>query len=253
MKRSGPRRRRHPIIAIDTLAHKEALAREFDATHFVLADGDVPAKIRSIVPYSDTADMGRSQPAGRLGVRVQQPSGRAAYRHRLARVGRPAVIVGVPAQGTEISVPVNPMGLDRRIMGVRYGDRAPADIPLIIGLYQQDRFKLDEMVTRTYPLEDWEQEARHARQRAWRVGALFERTPSLETEHDRRATFRRMGEAQADYGQCASLRNEIRDEFDRILRLLREIDGISIGSEISRLDLAADSGAHRRGPTPRPW
>ena len=31
------------------------------------------------------------------------------------------------------------------------------DIPLIIGLYQQDRFKLDEMITRTYPLEDWEQ------------------------------------------------------------------------------------------------
>ena len=73
--------------------------------------------------------------------------------------GGTAVIVGVPAQGTEISVPVNPMvHLDRRIMGVRYGESRPRhDIPLIVGLYQQDRFKLDEMVTRTYPLEDWEQ------------------------------------------------------------------------------------------------
>ena len=73
--------------------------------------------------------------------------------------GGTAVIVGVPSQGTEISVPVNPMvHLDRRIMGVRYGESRPRhDIPLIVGLYQQHRFKLDEMVTRTYPLEDWEQ------------------------------------------------------------------------------------------------
>ena len=68
------------------------------------------------------------------------------------------MIVGVPSQGTEISVPVNPMvHLDRRIMGVRYGESRPRhDIPLIVGLYQQDRFKLDEMVSQVYELPDWE-------------------------------------------------------------------------------------------------
>ena len=150
----------YPIIAIDTLAHKEALAREFGATHFVLADGDVPAKIRAIVPFSDTADSG---PFGAGGVDwAFECSGHpAALRAAIDSLewGGTAVIVGVPAQGTEISVPVNPMvHLDRRIMGVRYGESRPRhDIPLIVGLYQQHRFKLDEMVTRTYPLEEWEQ------------------------------------------------------------------------------------------------
>jgi S-(hydroxymethyl)glutathione dehydrogenase/alcohol dehydrogenase len=69
------------------------------------------------------------------------------------------VVVGVPAQGTEIPLAVNPMvHLDRRIMGVRYGEARPRrDIPLIVELYRQGRFKLDEMVTRTYPLVEWEQ------------------------------------------------------------------------------------------------
>ena len=67
-----------------------------------------------------------------------------------------------------------------------------------------------------------------------------------------RATFRRMGEGtQADYEAMREhAQREIRDEFPhRILRLLGEIDGISIGSEISRLDhsLQTATRAHRDG------
>jgi S-(hydroxymethyl)glutathione dehydrogenase/alcohol dehydrogenase len=44
---------------------------------------------------------------------------------------------------------------------VRYGESRPRrDIPLIIELYKQGRFKLDEMVTRTYPLADWKRAMR---------------------------------------------------------------------------------------------
>jgi S-(hydroxymethyl)glutathione dehydrogenase/alcohol dehydrogenase len=150
----------YPIIAVDTLAHKEALAREFGATHFVLADGDVAQKIREIVPFSATAATG---PFGAGGVDwAFECSGHpAALRAAIDALewGGTAVVVGVPAQGTEVAVPVNHMvHLDRRIMGVRYGESRPRhDIPLIVGLYQQHRFKLDEMVTRTYPLDEWEQ------------------------------------------------------------------------------------------------
>jgi predicted HD phosphohydrolase len=67
-----------------------------------------------------------------------------------------------------------------------------------------------------------------------------------------RPTFTRMGEGtQADYeAMRAHAQREIRDEFPlRILRLLGEIDGISIGSEISRLDhsLQAATRAYRDG------
>jgi predicted HD phosphohydrolase len=65
-----------------------------------------------------------------------------------------------------------------------------------------------------------------------------------------RPTFRRMGEGtQADYEAMREhAQREIRDEFPRrIMRLLREIDGISIGADISRLDhsLQTATRAHR--------
>jgi Zn-dependent alcohol dehydrogenase len=149
-----------PVIAVDTLAHKEPLARDFGATHFVLADGDVAAAIRTIVPFSDQADTG---PFGAGGVDWAFECSGSPHALRAAieslEWGGTAVVVGVPAQGTEIPLAVNPMvHLDRRVMGVRYGEARPRrDIPLIVELYRQGRFKLDEMVTRTYPLDEWEQ------------------------------------------------------------------------------------------------
>ena len=72
--------------------------------------------------------------------------------------GGTAVAVGVPSQGTEVGVPVNPMvHLDRTLMGVRYGEARPRrDIPMIVDMYRDGRFKLDEMVSQVYELPDWE-------------------------------------------------------------------------------------------------
>ena len=148
-----------PIIAIDTLPHKEALAREFGATHFVLGGDDVAARIRAIVPYTDTADIGPFS-AGGVDWAFECSGHPAALRAAIDALewGGTAVAVGVPAQGTEVPVPVNHIvHLDRRLIGVRYGESRPRrDIPLIMGLYKDHRFKLDEMVTRTYPLAAWE-------------------------------------------------------------------------------------------------
>jgi S-(hydroxymethyl)glutathione dehydrogenase/alcohol dehydrogenase len=45
---------------------------------------------------------------------------------------------------------------DKTIMGCRYGSARPQyDIPLMVRLYQAGRLKLDELVSRTYPLEDF--------------------------------------------------------------------------------------------------
>ena len=68
------------------------------------------------------------------------------------------MVVGVPAQGTEVGLPVNHIvHLDRRVVGARYGASKPHnDIPLVIDYYRRGRFKLDEMVTETYALDDWE-------------------------------------------------------------------------------------------------
>jgi len=63
----------------------------------------------------------------------------------------------VPKMGSEASFVVNTMYNDKSIMGCRYGSTRPHhDIPLIVQLYLDGRFQLDEMVSKTYAPEDIE-------------------------------------------------------------------------------------------------
>ncbi|MGO4753861.1 Zn-dependent alcohol dehydrogenase, partial [Streptomyces sp. 2MCAF27] len=51
---------------------------------------------------------------------------------------------------------VSSMYLDKAILGCRYGSARPQrDIALYADLYRQGRLLLDELVTRTYPVEDF--------------------------------------------------------------------------------------------------
>jgi S-(hydroxymethyl)glutathione dehydrogenase/alcohol dehydrogenase len=69
--------------------------------------------------------------------------------------GGSCVLIGVPARGAEVSFVVSAMYNDKSILGCRYGTTRPHhDIPLIVGLYLDGRFLLDEMVSQTYQLEE---------------------------------------------------------------------------------------------------
>jgi S-(hydroxymethyl)glutathione dehydrogenase/alcohol dehydrogenase len=148
------------IVAVDTVTAKEPIARDFGATDFVDASQhDVVDAIRALFPFSADVVTG---PFGAGGVdwAFECTGNPAVLRASLAILewGGTAVAVGVPSQGTEVGVPVNPMvHLDRTLMGVRYGAARPRrDIPMIVDMYREGRFKLDEMVSRVYELPDWE-------------------------------------------------------------------------------------------------
>ena len=72
--------------------------------------------------------------------------------------GGTAVIVGVPPYGSTVELEINPIAyVDRTIMGSRYGSARPHhDIPMYLDLYRQGRLKLDELITKQYPLADFE-------------------------------------------------------------------------------------------------
>lgn len=67
--------------------------------------------------------------------------------------GGTCILVGVPKLGTEASFVVSSLYNNKSILGCRYGATRPHyDIPLVVSLYQQGRFLLDEMVSAVYPL-----------------------------------------------------------------------------------------------------
>src|SRR4029077_16570368 len=68
------------------------------------------------------------------------------------------VILGVPKADAEASFLVSGMYMDKGILGCRYGSARPRhDIPMVIALSKAGPLKLDELITRTYELDQFEQ------------------------------------------------------------------------------------------------
>ncbi|WP_405771490.1 alcohol dehydrogenase catalytic domain-containing protein [Streptomyces sp. NBC_01538] len=130
------------IVAVDANPAKEAVARRFGATHFLTStDG-----VRDVLP---TGADHVFECVGRVELVRQAVD-------LLDRHGQ-AVLLGVPAATAEASFVVASMFLDKSILGCRYGSSRPQrDIALYAELYREGRLLLDELVTQTYPVEDFE-------------------------------------------------------------------------------------------------
>jgi S-(hydroxymethyl)glutathione dehydrogenase/alcohol dehydrogenase len=136
-----------PIIAVDTNPGKEALAREFGATHFICpdADTDLVEAVKEISPN------GVDYVFECVGSTALIKAGT-----EMLDFGGSVVMLGVPKMGTEASFVVNTMYNDKSVMGCRYGSARPAhDIPMLIELYKAGRLKLDELVSATYPMSEF--------------------------------------------------------------------------------------------------
>ncbi|WP_406125293.1 Zn-dependent alcohol dehydrogenase [Streptomyces sp. NBC_00989] len=136
------------IVAVDANPGKEGVARQFGATHFLTsAEG-----VREILPNG--ADHA-FECVGRVELIRQAVD-------LLDRHGQ-AVLLGVPPATAEASFLVSSMYLDKSILGCRYGSSRPQrDIALYAQLYREGRLLLDELVTETYPVEDFEKAAEDA-------------------------------------------------------------------------------------------
>ncbi|MEV8022757.1 Zn-dependent alcohol dehydrogenase [Streptomyces sp. NPDC086554] len=129
------------IVAVDSNPGKEAVARQFGATHFL----ESVEGVKSILPNG--ADHA-FECVGRVELI------RAAI-DLLDRHGQ-AVLLGVPAATAEASFTVSSLFLDKSILGCRYGSARPQrDFALYAELYGEGRLLLDELVTATYPVEDF--------------------------------------------------------------------------------------------------
>lgn len=132
------------IIAVDIADFKLELAQQLGATHVVNAAKEEPvAAIRQIsaggVDYAFEV-IGRTDTM------------RQAY--DAVRRGGMAVVIGLAPLGAELSIPAGSLLTEKVLTGSAYGGARPRlDMPKLVDLYMAGKLKLDELISRVYPLE----------------------------------------------------------------------------------------------------
>ncbi len=135
------------IIAVDLLADKLDAAREFGATHGVLATKDTPWDTVKALTHGRGADY--------VFVTVGVARVFQTAQTYLAPSGR-LVVVGMPPTGAKTEHELGDLAFaGQGFLGSKMGDVVLArDVPWMVDLYQQGRLKLDEMISRRWPLEE---------------------------------------------------------------------------------------------------
>ncbi|MBV9228739.1 MAG: Zn-dependent alcohol dehydrogenase [Chloroflexi bacterium] len=135
------------VIAVDIHDFKLEKAKEFGATHTINArTQDVVATVKELtwgagVDYAFEA------------IATPATIGQA---YACTGKGGTVVVIGLTPATAE-SIPIPPLDLvlyQKTLMGTLYGDSQPRnDIPNMLAMYHAGKLKLDELVTRTYTLD----------------------------------------------------------------------------------------------------
>jgi NDMA-dependent alcohol dehydrogenase len=136
------------VIAVDLVPFKLEMAARLGATHTVASVAEAAEIARSITE-GQGADSAVLTLDGVTGQHVAEAFDAVGK-------GGTVVVTGMADASTMLDVPVNLMLLtafQKRIQGSLYGMGSPAlEIPRQIDLYRAGKLKLDELVTRRYPL-----------------------------------------------------------------------------------------------------
>ncbi len=132
------------VVAIDISDYKLELAKQFGATDTVNAsEVDPVAAVRELSPGG--ADYA-------FEVIGRPETMRQAY--DAVRRGGTAVVVGLAPASAEVSIPAASLLQEKVLTGSAYGGtRARVDMSKLVELYLAGRLKLDELISRRYPLE----------------------------------------------------------------------------------------------------
>ena len=136
------------IIAVDLAPSKLVMAKAFGATDVINAK-DNPDASSAIKELTDGLGVDYAfEVIGVPSIIIQ------AYMS--VKRGGAAVVVGVPAMGSEIPVPSMMMALEEKSMlGCLYGSgNLKRDMPMLLDLYMQKKLKIDELVSKRIKLDE---------------------------------------------------------------------------------------------------
>jgi Zn-dependent alcohol dehydrogenase len=135
------------IVAVDTSGPKLDLAKEFGATHAFNITGQENAGKALYKLTGGGADYAFDCVGS--GRTSEQAWG-------VLRRGGTAVIVGIAGPKEQLTLNAQQVALsEKTLTGSYYGSARPSqDFPRLIGLYRAGRLKLDELITRTYSIDE---------------------------------------------------------------------------------------------------
>ena len=135
------------IVAVDTADAKLEMARQFGATHTVNA-GNEENLVKALRKLTDGGADYAFECVGLGEV--------AAQAYGCLRKGGTAVVVGVAGPKDTTTIRTATLTFEEKTLkGSYFGSARPQqDFPRLIGLYRGGRLKLDELITRTYGIEE---------------------------------------------------------------------------------------------------
>lgn len=134
------------IVAIDRVASKETLAREFGATDFVVSEGDNFDPVKAVKSVCPAGVHHAFEVVGNTELLGQAIS--------MTRPGGNICAVGVPDLTATVTYPFQALHQNKNLMGIRAGGARPRkDFVMLADLYLRGRLKLDEMIHATAGLD----------------------------------------------------------------------------------------------------
>jgi S-(hydroxymethyl)glutathione dehydrogenase/alcohol dehydrogenase len=132
------------IIAVDTNPAKMQMVRQFGATHALMSDENTIKAIREI-----TGGRGAEYAFEAVGIPAVQELSLDAV-----RPGGMVVMAGLAPMGTGTNLPGAIITRQEKVIkGSYYGTvNSSRDFPMMLDLYAAGKLKLDELVTKEYPL-----------------------------------------------------------------------------------------------------
>src|SRR5581483_1621292 len=135
----------YPIVAVDLVDSKLAMAKERGATHCINSSGvaDLEGEIRKIV-----GQQGPDKVIETTGVKSV-----IELAYDLTHADGTCVLVGVPNE--KVTIYTLPIHFNKVLTGSHGGDAVPqVDIPRLIRLNQAGRLSFDGIITHEFPLEE---------------------------------------------------------------------------------------------------
>lgn len=137
------------IVVVETVASKHPIARQFGAT-------DTFADVEEATELARSLTNGQGADSAIVCVGVIQPEDVGAAFTAIRKAG--TVVVTAAGLDTTATIPANLLELtmyQKRIQGAIYGMMSPSkDVPLLLDRWRAGRLQLEEMLTRSYSLDE---------------------------------------------------------------------------------------------------